>query len=121
MLVFDQNHRLADEEVADYMVLYGDKDPATGEQVILKTIVYYYVGGKRAKDANYRDCLEMASTYYGDPDKNKDGVLSDEELKSARKISMFVYDDTHRNAGEEVADYTENIKLSHAITDRQLY
>ncbi|MGB2705251.1 MAG: hypothetical protein WBC74_00075, partial [Candidatus Omnitrophota bacterium] len=105
MLVYDDEGRLAGEEVADYMVRFA-KDEA-----IVRTTVYFYEDGKRAKDANYRECLTSAVTYYGNLDKDAEGEegygeISDEELAQGIKASETFYHTEYRLKGEEVQDYT---------------
>ncbi|NQU95738.1 MAG: hypothetical protein HQ549_05910, partial [Candidatus Omnitrophica bacterium] len=105
MLVYDDENRLAGEEVADYMVLYADGN------IAVKTTVYFYKDGKRAKDANYRECLTSAVTYYGNLDQDKEGEegygeISEDELAAGIKESETFYDTLYRLKGEEVQDYS---------------
>ncbi|MDD5422831.1 MAG: hypothetical protein PHT32_05370, partial [Candidatus Omnitrophica bacterium] len=100
MLVYDDTNRLAGEETADYMVVYG----STG--AITKTTVYIYKDGARSSSANYRECLESAATYYGSLDKNGDGEIDASELAAGIKSSKTFYDTEYRLKGEEVQDCT---------------
>ncbi|MCQ9207523.1 MAG: hypothetical protein NG740_06570, partial [Omnitrophica bacterium] len=99
MLVYDSVGRLANEEMADYMVLYADGD------IVVRTIVYLY-GGKRAKDSNYREPMSSAVTYYGNLDRNGNGTIDPTELAQGVKASETFYDTLYRLKGEEVQDYT---------------
>ncbi|MDP2912490.1 MAG: hypothetical protein Q8N91_00595, partial [Candidatus Omnitrophota bacterium] len=101
MLVYDDLHRLANEEVADYMAVYNAK---TGEAA--KTIVYFYKDGRRAANANYRECLTSAATYYGNLDANGDGKIDSGELGAGVKASETFYHTEGRLKGEEVQSYT---------------
>ncbi|MFC1480418.1 hypothetical protein ACFL5Y_03110, partial [Candidatus Omnitrophota bacterium] len=101
-----------DKEVANYLQTIRD-----GE--VENTTTYYYKGGKRAGDVSdqeYRYSKSKQITFKGNPDTNEDGVLSDEELENAQKISMLVYDDTHRLAGEEVVDFTLNYRTDGTVS-----
>ncbi|MFH1593523.1 MAG: hypothetical protein ABID09_02370, partial [Candidatus Omnitrophota bacterium] len=100
MLVYDDTQRLAGEETADYMVIYAKGD------IIARTTVYFYKDGKRAKYANYRECMTSAATYYGDLDTDGDGKISDEELENGIKLSETFYYTQYRLKGEETQDYT---------------
>ncbi|MFA5085235.1 MAG: hypothetical protein WC482_02595, partial [Candidatus Omnitrophota bacterium] len=116
MLVYDDTHRLANEEVADYMVVYG-KD---GE--VTSTTVYFYLNGSRASGANYRECMASAASYYGNLDKDGDGKISDEELAAGKKSSETFYDYRYRLKGEEIQDYTVNYLSDGAtVTDTTVY
>ncbi|MDD5439188.1 MAG: thrombospondin type 3 repeat-containing protein [Candidatus Omnitrophica bacterium] len=104
MIVYDDYARLAGEETADYMVVFGKSGTA------VRTTVYLYKGGHRAKDtagqSNYRECMTSAVTYYGELDTNRDGKISDEELAAGIKVQEIFYDTRYRLKGEEVQDYS---------------
>ena len=96
---YDDQHRLAGEEVVDYTFLYN----AYG-QVISKT-VYFYADGRTANEANYRECMTRSSkytVYYTDEDE--DGVK--ETMNVGDLISSTFFDTAGRLKGEEKADYT---------------
>ncbi|MFA6321402.1 MAG: hypothetical protein WCY36_06060, partial [Candidatus Omnitrophota bacterium] len=112
-----------DKEIADYTKNYYT-NKKTGEQSVTSTTVYYYIDGKRATETSeqdYRYSQSKQITFRGDPDSNGDGALSDEELASAIKTSMLVYDDTHRLAGEEMADYRVTYNSAGDVTSTTVY
>ncbi|MDD5428364.1 MAG: hypothetical protein PHI58_03890, partial [Candidatus Omnitrophica bacterium] len=111
------------KEIADYTKNYYT-DKTTGTQYTTDTTVYYYANGKRANETSgeeYRYSKSKQVTFRGNPDTNSDGVLSDEELSSARKTSMLVYDDTNRLANEETADYMVIFSKSGTVTKTTVY
>ncbi|MFA5144366.1 MAG: hypothetical protein WC522_09460, partial [Candidatus Omnitrophota bacterium] len=115
------------KEIADYTQKYKT-DAKTGESYVASTTVYYYKNGGRSSDSeeNYRYAVSKQVTYEGDPDTNKDGVISESELKNAQKESMLVYSDTlpdgsARLAGKEVADYMVTYGEGDTIVSTTVY
>ena len=97
MLVYDDTNRLATEQVADYMVTYGEGNAVTS------TTIYFYVGGNRASAANYRDCVAYSTLYYGNP-LDANGNVKPGEIKESDTFNDIKF----RLKGEEVKDYTLN-------------
>jgi len=100
MVVFHDELRLAGEEVADYMVSYGN------DEQVLRTTVYFYADGNRASEVNYREPMTSSAVYRGDLDADGDGEISDEELEAGVKVSETFFHTFGRLKGEEKADYS---------------
>jgi hypothetical protein len=110
------------KELADYTKNYYT-DKTSNQTYTTDTTVYYYKDGKRAQDSdsNYRYSQSKQVTYRGNPDTNGDGALTDSELSQARKVSMVVYNDTNRLAGEETADYMVSYGDNNAVLKTTVY
>jgi hypothetical protein len=111
-----------DKEVADYTlnveegaVIRDDGTIDTTDGAITSTIINYYRGGNRAKDADNRDPKERVVSYKGEVDPNADtdgdgfliGVRDNVPYRNLVS-SVSYYDSVHRLPGEEVLNYTEN-------------
>ncbi|KJJ84278.1 hypothetical protein OMAG_001741 [Candidatus Omnitrophus magneticus] len=91
--------KLKGEEVQDYTKTYL-MDGVTARD----TTIYFYEGGKRAKDVGVEERLERSITYWEDS-VNKDGSLKDDAKKKSETVNQF---GPAAQRGQEVADVTIN-------------
>ncbi|MDD3089186.1 MAG: hypothetical protein PHT95_04495, partial [Candidatus Omnitrophica bacterium] len=103
--------RLPGEEVLDYQETY-----ARGA-VIQSTVYYYGEEEVRADTANYRLPMSKSVTYWGDYDKEGDGLVD----ADAREKSVTYYYITERLKGEESADYTVKRSIRGDVTSTLFY